>query len=73
MSTPIIVTVTDGNNVHCFDEPMLDAWWSSLPAEEKAVIFEADLEGHHRLAEPRPHPDYLALAEYSAQFLKEQL
>lgn len=41
----IYTVVSDEHNVHCMTEGMLDAWWASLPPEQKAVVYEADLDG----------------------------
>lgn len=35
----------DDHNVHCMTEDMLDEWWVSLSPEQKAVVYEADLDG----------------------------
>ncbi|MBN9614219.1 MAG: hypothetical protein BGO25_05720 [Acidobacteriales bacterium 59-55] len=42
----IYTIISDDHNVHCITADMLDAWWASLPPEQKAIYFEADLEGY---------------------------
>jgi hypothetical protein len=44
-SKSIYTVVSDDHNVHCMTEDMLDAWWASLPPEQKATVYEADLDG----------------------------
>lgn len=39
----ILTVAMDQHNVHCMTEGMLDEWFRSLPAAEKAVIFDAHL------------------------------
>lgn len=39
-SRSIYTLLSDDHNVHCMTEEMLDAWWASLSAEEKAEAFD---------------------------------
>ncbi|QHN04393.1 hypothetical protein FTO74_14250 [Granulicella sp. WH15] len=40
----ILCVVMDEHNVHCLNESQLDAWWANQTPEQKAAIYEADLE-----------------------------
>jgi hypothetical protein len=45
----IYAVVTDGSVLHAFTEAHLDAWWASLPPEEKAEVYELHLgDGEER-------------------------
>ena len=39
----IYALAVDPHNVHCLTESDLDTWWTSLPPEEKAEIYEERL------------------------------
>jgi hypothetical protein len=46
----VLTIVSDDYSLHCITEDMLDEWWRSLPAEQKAAIYEADLNSDQSVA-----------------------
>ena len=49
----IVSIVADDHNVHCLTEAHLDTWWASQTPEQKADIYEMDLE-REDFAPPSP-------------------
>ena len=69
--TSVYAIAMDDHNVHCMTEDMLDAWWASLTPEEKAVAFEADLNGVLDETIALAHPNVSAFEAFSQQFFEE--
>lgn len=75
----IYALISDGDQVHCMTEGMLDAWWNSLSPADKAEIHEQwldaelHLDGMHAdmdlavatLRNPLPHI-YAAAQQFAA-------
>ncbi len=60
----IFAILADEHNVHAMNEPMLDAWWNSLPANIKGAIFETEMDMEPTRTDPLgPHLVRIAAAE----------
>jgi hypothetical protein len=69
----IYTVASDEHSLHCMTEDMIDVWWASLSPDEKAIHFEADLNGelYEAVALAAPSPETPAFEKHVDQFFAD--